>query len=51
LNRALSRLSAPQELWSEAGESGAERLAAAEKTVAWLAAYLRSEAPDRSWGF
>jgi hypothetical protein len=31
--------------------AGAERLAAAERAVAWVADYLRSAAPERSWGF
>jgi hypothetical protein len=49
--RALGDLSAPVDLWP--GESGpaAERLAAAERTIGWLAGYLRSEAPERSWGY
>jgi hypothetical protein len=29
----------------------AERLAAAERAVGWVADYLRSVVPDRSWGF
>jgi len=33
-------------------ESGraSRRLAAAERAVAWVAGYMRREAPDRSWG-
>ena len=49
---ALVRLAAPRGLWDpeELGAS-AERLAAAEKVVAWVAGRLRSEAPERSWGY
>jgi hypothetical protein len=52
VDRALSRLSVPEELWPalDAG-SGSQKLAAAEKIVAWLSSYLRSEAPERAWGF
>ena len=52
VERALLRLAAPRGLWdAEEPGSGAERLAAAEKVVAWVAKYLRSEAPERSWGY
>ena len=52
LRDALRRLSAPSDIW-ELQETGraARRLAAAERAVAWIAAYLRNEAPDRTWGF
>ncbi len=52
VERALMRLAAPRDLWDgdEPG-SAAERLAAAERVVAWVARYLRSEAPERSWGY
>jgi hypothetical protein len=51
LVRSLRRLNAPSDIW-ELQESGpaARRLAAAERAVAWVAGYLRREAPDRSWG-
>ena len=52
VDRALERLSAPWELRSGLADgSGRQRLAAAEQVVAWLASYLRSEAPERSWGY
>jgi hypothetical protein len=35
----------------EAMAAGADRLASAERAVAWVADYLRSAAPERSWGF
>ena len=50
--RALEALHAPPDLAHAAlGASAAERLAAAQRVVAWAAAYLRSEAPERAWGF
>jgi hypothetical protein len=51
LEQSLRRLSAPSDIW-ELQESGraARRLAAAERAVAWVAGYLRREAPQRSWG-
>ena len=49
--RALGYLSAPFNLWTGQEETPAERLAAAEKTIGWVAGYLRAESPDRSWGF
>jgi hypothetical protein len=51
LEQSLRRLSAPSDIW-ELQESGraARRLAAAERAVAWVAGYLRREAPHRSWG-
>jgi hypothetical protein len=51
LEQSLGRLHAPSDIW-ELQESGtsSRRLAAAERAVAWVAGYLRREAPDRSWG-
>ena len=51
LPQALRRLQAPSDIWElqETGRAG-KRLAAAERAVAWVAGYLRREAPDRSWG-
>ena len=51
LVRSLRRLNAPSDIW-ELQETGpaSRRLAAAERAVAWVAGYLRREAPDRSWG-
>jgi len=53
LRRAMACLAAPRDLWSGAGADtpGAELLSEAERTVEWIAAYLRGEAPERSWGF
>ena len=52
VDRALARLAAPRELLQALGHgSSAERVAACERVIAWLAAYLRSEAPDRTWGY
>jgi hypothetical protein len=52
LERALVRLAAPREIWEGVWpEPEAERLAAAERVVAWAARYLRSEAPEHSWGY
>ncbi len=50
LERSLDRLSAPHDLMAglDAGP-GADRLAACERAVGFLAGYLRSEAPERSW--
>jgi hypothetical protein len=52
LESSLRRLAAPSDMWElqEAGRA-ARRLAAAERAVAWIAAFLRTEAPDRTWGF
>jgi hypothetical protein len=45
-------LSVPEALLPEVGSArGAGRLAATERAVAWVAGYLRAEAPERSWGF
>jgi hypothetical protein len=50
--RALSRLAAPRDLLLAVGVgTPAERLEACERVVAWVAGYLRSEAPERSWGY
>lgn len=52
VDHALVRMAAPRGLWDPlALRPGFERLAAAERLVAWVAAYLRSEAPERSWGY
>lgn len=50
--RALARLAAPRDLWEpEQVRPGAPTLAAAERAFAWIAGYLRSEAPEHSWGY
>jgi hypothetical protein len=50
--RALARLAAPRDLVSAVAVGSAmQRLEACERVVAWVAAYLRSEAPERSWGY
>jgi hypothetical protein len=50
--RSLTRLAAPRDLLAAVGAGNAqERLAACERVVAWVAAYLRAEAPERSWGY
>jgi hypothetical protein len=51
VKRALGYLSAPFALWPEDEGSSGERLASAERAVGWVAGYLRSEAPDRTWGY
>jgi len=52
LDRTLARLHAPAGLWSgAAGLEPAEQLAAAGRVVAWAAAYLRAEVPERRWGY
>ena len=52
VDRALSRLAAPRELLQAlGGGSAAERLLACERVIAWIAAYLRSQAPERPWGY
>ena len=53
LQSALFRLGAPlgHGHGLGVGARGAERLADAEKAVGWVADRLRSEAPERSWGF
>lgn len=52
VSRALARLAAPRDLWEpEQIRPGAPTLAAAEHAFAWIAGYLRSEAPEHSWGF
>ncbi|HET7293078.1 MAG TPA: hypothetical protein VFM88_11675 [Vicinamibacteria bacterium] len=52
LERSLDRLSAPHDLLAgmEDGSPPA-RLAACEHALGFLAGYLRSEAPERSWTF
>ena len=51
--RALVSLAAPRELWPppERPSSAHERLRLTERVVAWIAAYLRSEAPEHRWGY
>jgi hypothetical protein len=52
VDQALAALDAPPELRMPPGPlRGAERLRAAERVVGWLASYLKSEAPGRSWGY
>ncbi len=52
LSRAFDHLSAPVELLAELERAqGPERLTAAERVVAWVARYLRAEAPERAWGY
>lgn len=52
LERGLDRLSAPHDLLAGLqGGSPVERLAACERAVGFLASYLRSERPERSWTF
>jgi hypothetical protein len=52
VDRALSRLSVPEELWPALDSgTGSQKLAAAEKVVAWLSSSLRRDAPERAWGF
>jgi hypothetical protein len=52
LEAAFDRLSVPEHVFERLEKGSAtERLAAAEKVVAWVASYLRSEAPERNWGF
>lgn len=52
LRGALSALAGPADLWDVAqGAPAAERLAAAQRVVAWAAGYLRSAAPHRAWGY
>jgi hypothetical protein len=41
----------PMDLRLEEGLASGEHLAAAERAVGWVADYLRSSAPERSWGF
>jgi hypothetical protein len=41
----------PADLRLHEALGGSERLAATERAVGWVADYLRSSAPDRSWGF
>jgi len=52
LELALARLGAPRDVWElqQTGPAG-RRLAAAERAVAWFAAYLRHVVPGRAWGF
>ena len=52
LELALAHLGAPRDVW-ELQQTGPapRRLAAAERAVAWFAAYLRHAAPGRPWGY
>ncbi len=50
LVRSLDRLSAPPDLLAGLEDGpAAQRLAVCERAVGFLAGYLRSEAPERSW--
>jgi hypothetical protein len=52
VGRALLALGAPTDLWQlPAGVTSAARLAATQRLIAWVAAYLRSQAPGRTWGY
>jgi hypothetical protein len=52
LRRGLGVLQAPQGLLAGLDfGAGRDRLAATERAVGWLAAYMKERAPDRSWGF
>jgi len=49
--RALVALAAPRALWPLPAEADARgRLRATERIVVWIATFLKSEAPHRSWG-
>ena len=51
-DRALEWLSAPEGLrLGLTTGTGRHRLAASEQVVGWVASYLRSEAPERRWGY
>ena len=41
----------PMDLRLQEALASDQRLAAAERAVGWVADYLRSSAPERSWGF
>jgi hypothetical protein len=52
LARGLRRLSAPKDLLEGLDDGPpAARLAACERALGFLSAYLRSESPGRSWAF
>jgi hypothetical protein len=52
LERSLWRLSAPKDLLQGLNDGPpATRLAACERALGFLSAYLRSESPGRSWAF
>lgn len=52
LGRACEQLAVPGDLLQcVESAQGRERLEAAEKAIGWLAEYLRSEVPEKSWGF
>jgi hypothetical protein len=50
LEEALRRLCLAEVDAGESRANGAERLAAAEKTLSRIAAYLRGLVPERTWG-
>jgi len=50
LQGTLGRLGAPLDL-GVGGLRGTQRLAEAERAVGWVATRLRSEAPERTWGY
>jgi hypothetical protein len=51
LGETLGRLDAPLGLGAVEMFRGAQRLAEAERAVAWFAERLRREVPERTWGF
>jgi hypothetical protein len=52
LERAFQALSGPPDLLGAVGAAhGPDRVSAAERLVAWIARFLKAEAPDRAWGF
>ena len=52
MNGTLRALGAPPQVEIPVGPlAGPECLEATERVVGWLASYLRSEAPGRSWGY
>jgi len=53
LRRSLEGLSAPPDLavGDEQDLIRPERLAATERAVGWIAAWLRRRAPERTWGY
>jgi len=52
VDRALATLAAPLEVRPvKASLTGAARLAVAERVIGWLAAFLKSEVPEKTWGY
>lgn len=52
VERSLTKLAAPPEvLAAPTGESSLARLKSTEQAIEWLAAFLRGEAPERTWGY